>query len=46
METGLEAAAHVWEYHVMEFLSIGTAVRPTTGDVEPPPPPLVLGVHR
>lgn len=28
----------------MEFLSIGTAVRPIAGDVKPPAPQLVLGV--
>jgi uncharacterized protein YbjQ (UPF0145 family) len=44
-ETRLELSTHVWEYHVMEFLSIGTAVRPITGDVKPPSPQFVLGVN-
>jgi len=44
VETRLEVATHVWEYHVMEFLSIGTAVRPITGDVKAVSPQLVLGV--
>jgi len=46
VETRLEVATHTWEYHVMEFLSIGTAVRPITGDVKPVSPQLVLGVDR
>jgi uncharacterized protein YbjQ (UPF0145 family) len=46
VETRLEVATHVWEYHVMEFLSIGTAVRPITGDIKPVSPQLVLGVDR
>jgi uncharacterized protein YbjQ (UPF0145 family) len=45
VETRLEVASHVWEYHVMEFLSIGTAVRPITGDVKSVAPQLVLGVN-
>jgi uncharacterized protein YbjQ (UPF0145 family) len=45
VETRLEVATHVWEYHVMEFLSIGTAVRPISGDIKPPSPQLVLGVN-
>jgi uncharacterized protein YbjQ (UPF0145 family) len=45
VETRLEVATHVWEYHVMEFLSIGTAVRPITGDVKAVSPQLVLGVN-
>jgi uncharacterized protein YbjQ (UPF0145 family) len=45
VETRLEVASHVWEYHVMEFLSIGTAVRPITGDVKAVAPQLVLGVN-
>jgi uncharacterized protein YbjQ (UPF0145 family) len=44
VETRLEVATHVWEYHVMEFLSIGTAVRPITGTVKAVAPQLVLGV--
>ena len=44
VETRLEVASHVWEYHVMEFLSIGTAVRPITGDLKAVAPQLVLGV--
>jgi hypothetical protein len=39
----LEVASHVLEYHVMEFLSVGTAVRPITGDVKAVAPQLVLG---
>jgi uncharacterized protein YbjQ (UPF0145 family) len=46
VETRLEVATHIREYHVMEFLSIGTAVRPITGDVKPGTPQLVLGVDR
>jgi uncharacterized protein YbjQ (UPF0145 family) len=45
VETRLEMASHVWEHHVMEFLSIGTAVRPITGDVKAVAPQLVLGVN-
>jgi uncharacterized protein YbjQ (UPF0145 family) len=45
VETRLEVASHVWESHIMEFLSIGTAVRPTGGEVKPPAPQLVLGVN-
>jgi uncharacterized protein YbjQ (UPF0145 family) len=45
VETRLEVASHVWEYHIMEFLSIGTAVRPTGAEVKPPAPQLVLGVN-
>jgi len=45
VETRLEVASHVWEYHVMEFLSIGTAVRPITGDLKAVAPQLVLGVN-
>jgi uncharacterized protein YbjQ (UPF0145 family) len=44
VEVRLEVATHVWEYHVMEFLSIGTAVRPTGAEIKPPTPQLVLGV--
>jgi uncharacterized protein YbjQ (UPF0145 family) len=46
VETRLEVATHIWEYHVMEFLSIGTAVRPIAGDIKPVSPQLVLGVDR
>jgi uncharacterized protein YbjQ (UPF0145 family) len=46
VETRLTVASHVWEYHVMEFLSIGTAVRSITGEVKAPSPQLVLGVDR
>ena len=45
VETRLEVATHVWEYHVMEFLSIGTAVRPITGEMKAVAPQLVLGVN-
>jgi uncharacterized protein YbjQ (UPF0145 family) len=46
VETRLDVATHVWEYHVMEFLSIGTAVRPLSGDVKPFSPQLTLSVDR
>jgi uncharacterized protein YbjQ (UPF0145 family) len=46
VETRLDVSTHTWEHHVMEFLSIGTAVRPITGDVKPIAPQLVLGVDR
>lgn len=45
VETRLEVHTHVWEYHVMEFLSIGTAIRPIGGEIRPPAPQLVLGVN-
>jgi uncharacterized protein YbjQ (UPF0145 family) len=46
VETRLTVASHVWESHVMEFLSIGTAVRSITGEIKAPSPQLVLGVDR
>jgi uncharacterized protein YbjQ (UPF0145 family) len=45
VETHLQVASHTWERHMMEFLSIGTAVRPTTGQTTPPTPQIVLGVN-
>jgi uncharacterized protein YbjQ (UPF0145 family) len=45
VETRVNVFRHIWEYHVMEFLSIGTAVRPVSGETSSPTPQLVLGVN-
>ena len=38
----LHEQSHVWGGHTIEYLSIGTAVRPMTGEHVVPPPQLVL----
>ncbi len=38
----LEVNNHVWGEHAIEFISMGTAVRPLAGGAEPVPPTLVL----
>jgi uncharacterized protein YbjQ (UPF0145 family) len=44
VETRIEVATHVWASHIMEFLSIGTAIRPTTGELAVPEPQVVLSM--
>jgi uncharacterized protein YbjQ (UPF0145 family) len=44
VETRVELSTHVWASHIMEFLSIGTAIRPITSELTIPEPQLVLGL--
>jgi uncharacterized protein YbjQ (UPF0145 family) len=40
----LEESSHSWEKHIIEFLALGTAVRPLSAEHEIPPPQLVLSL--
>jgi len=44
VETRVEMASHVWAPHIMEFVSIGTAIRPIGGELTAPEPELVLSL--
>jgi uncharacterized protein YbjQ (UPF0145 family) len=44
VETRIEVATHVWASHIMEFLSIGTAIRPINGELTVLEPQVVLSL--
>jgi uncharacterized protein YbjQ (UPF0145 family) len=44
VETRVEMATHVWASHIMEFLSIGTAIRPVSGELTLPDPQMVVSL--
>jgi uncharacterized protein YbjQ (UPF0145 family) len=44
VETRVEMATHVWAPHIMEFLSIGTAIRPVSGELTLPEPQMVVSL--
>jgi uncharacterized protein YbjQ (UPF0145 family) len=44
VETRIEVATHVWSSHIMEFLSIGTAIRPINGELTVIEPQVVLSL--
>jgi uncharacterized protein YbjQ (UPF0145 family) len=44
VETRLEVSSHIWEHHIMEFLSVGTAIRPVTGELRQLQAQLVLSM--
>jgi uncharacterized protein YbjQ (UPF0145 family) len=44
VETRVEMATHVWASHIMEFLSIGTAIRPVSGELTLPEPQMVVSL--